>query len=74
MTANGMRPTELVIIRKWIDSKPNEFEFRSADVARDTKLVSRKIGHILSWQPDVEKFSKDRVGRIYRKVEPCHAE
>jgi len=68
MAANGMRPNELKLIRNWIDVQPIGKEFRSADVARDTGLVPRKIGHILSWQPDVEKFSKDRVGRIYRKV------
>jgi len=70
MVTNGMRPTELKRIRKWIDDQPLGTEFRSADVARDTGLVSKKIGHILPWQPDVEKFSKDRAGRIYRKVLP----
>lgn len=69
MAANGMRPREFTMIRAWIDKQPTGKEFRSADIARDTGLVSRKIGHILSWQEDVEKFSKDRIGRIYRKVE-----
>ena len=68
MVANGMRPTELNMIRSWIDSHPHGFKFRSADVARDTKLVSRKIGHILSWQEDVILSGKDRAGRIYEKV------
>ena len=70
MAAKGMRPRELTLIRQWIDKQPMGKEFRSADVARDTGLVSRKIGHILPWQPDVEKYSKDRAGRIYRKVQP----
>ena len=74
MTANGMRPTELKLIRRWIDSKALGYEFRSVDVGRDTGLVSRKIGHIVKWQPDIIKAGKDRCGTIYRKVEPCHAE
>jgi hypothetical protein len=68
MSSNGIRPTEFKLIRDWIDLQVDGKEFRSADVARDTGLVSRKIGHILNWQPDIVKYSKDRVGRIYKKV------
>jgi hypothetical protein len=68
MTANGMRPTEFKLIRDWIDLQVEGKEFRSADVARDIGLVPRKIGHILKWQPDIVKHSRDRVGRIYKKV------
>jgi len=64
----GMRPTELKIIRSWIEKQPMDKPFRSADIARDTGLVPRKVGHVVAWQEDVEIAGRDRVGRIYRRI------